>query len=69
MATAPPRAAQLAPPRPRPASVARDPGGGCSDSAWRAELQLWQSPSRAPAGKSASSACLTWTGPSRQLAR
>ncbi|XP_034373130.1 phosphomannomutase 1 isoform X2 [Arvicanthis niloticus] len=69
MATAPPRAAELAPPRPRPAPVARDPGGACSDSAWRAELQPWQSPSRAPAGKSASSACLTWTGPSRQLVR
>ncbi|XP_051016008.1 phosphomannomutase 1 isoform X2 [Acomys russatus] len=69
MATAPPRAAQLAPPQSRPTAVARDPGGRCGDSAQRADLQPWLSPSRVLAGKSASSACLTWTGPSRQLAR
>lgn len=34
-----------------------------------AELQPWRSPLRAPAGRSASSASLTWTGPSRPLAR
>ncbi|XP_028727062.1 phosphomannomutase 1 isoform X3 [Peromyscus leucopus] len=70
MPAAPPRAAQPAPARPRPTSAARaTPAGRCGDSAWRAEWQPWLSPSRAPAGKSASSACLTWTGPSRQLAR